>query len=158
VSVTFDGIDRSDMREHTLSSGEVIAFPAPVVAEGWEMGLNLSNGRASALLGLLGLDSYDIYDGEVTLAEARRAVMRARATFSRAVHEHTSPVRESGGQMRTGTRLTFGKNAGVMSSLTRAPRVISTGISEDYLAGRLNDFADLVEAAAKAGATGIHWS
>ncbi len=101
--------------------------------------LNLNFGNAYALLGLLGLDpGQDYLHGEVTMAEARRGVMLARATFERRAGKFT---REGSDTKRPGK-----------------VRIIQGGMGEDYLARRLDDFEKFLDVVAEMGATSIYWA
>jgi hypothetical protein len=97
--------------------------------------LNLNDGNAAAFLRFLGLDPGPLA-GEVTIPEARRAVMRARATFDRRVCSYTREGSEA-------------KEIGC--------RVIVAGIGPDYFARRLDDFERFLGAVAKLGAMSIYW-
>jgi hypothetical protein len=100
--------------------------------------LNLASANARAFLLFLGIEPGDDLSGETTLPEARRAVMRARATFDRTV----------GGFVRQGRD-------------TRRPgrcRVIQGGIDEGYLARRIDDFEAFLDAVAERGARSIYWA
>jgi hypothetical protein len=100
--------------------------------------LNLASVNARAFLSFLGLEPGAEPSGEATLPEARRAIIRARATFARKV----------GGFTREG-------------SDTKRPgqcRVIMGGIDEGYLARRIDDFERFLNAAAVKGATTVWWA
>ncbi len=101
--------------------------------------LNLNFGNAYALLGLLGLDpGQDYLHGEVTMPEARRGVIRARATFERKAGGHT---REGSDTKRPGK-----------------VRVIEGGLDEEGLARRLDAFERFLNVVAEMGATSIYWA
>jgi hypothetical protein len=100
--------------------------------------LNLASGNARAFLLFLGLEPGDEPSGEVTLPEARRAVMRARATFDRHVRSFT---REGSDTKRPGRC-----------------RVVTGGIGPDYFAVRLDSFEKFVNAVAEKGARSIWWA
>ncbi len=123
MSVSFYGLD-AEGRRITLD----IAHPAS---------LNMANGNARNVLEFLGLDPGDGPSGEVSLVEARRAVIRARATFGRRAPTFIRPPTD-----------------------TRRPgraRVIVAGIDEDYLVRRLDDFERFLAAVATKGAISIRW-
>jgi len=111
-------------------------------------GVNLSNTNAWALLGLLGLDGRGLL-GQVTIAEARRAVMYARATFER---------RASGYTRETVTERTMWRADASGVVRLRPITMIAHGLDADALGERLGRFAVLVERAAAGGATGIAWA
>jgi hypothetical protein len=98
---------------------------------------NFSCANARAFLEFLRLDPGYGPDGEATLPEVRRAVMRARATFERQARRFTRASTET-------TRL--GKC-----------RVIVGGIDEAYLARRLDDFERFMNAVVERGAVAIYW-
>src|SRR5579863_7869326 len=96
--------------------------------------LNLNFGNAYALLGLLGLDPGENYlHGEVPMPEARRGVIRARATFERKAGNFT---REGSDTKRPGK-----------------VRVIQGSLDEDGLARRLDAFERFLNVVADMGAT-----
>lgn len=93
--------------------------------------LNVAEVNAVALLGLLRLPQ-EYGAGETTVPEARRAVIRARATFDRQSSKFVRPP-------------------------AAMPRVHGGAIDRTYLARRLEDFAKFVELVARAGAVTVHW-
>jgi hypothetical protein len=99
--------------------------------------LNLNCGNARSFLLFLGLEPGDEPSGEITLPEARRAIIRARATFERRIGGYTRAA----------------------SDTTRPDRrrVVELGIDEDYFARRLDDFERFVDALVARGATAICW-
>lgn len=122
MSITFYG-KRSD--------GSMIRIPLDHPAH-----VNVANGNAIALLGLLGLG--DELQGDVSLPEARRAVIRARATFDRRAGGFT---REPADVKRPGHA-----------------RVIVAGIDVGYLDRRLADFERFVLFVAERGAVAVYWA
>jgi hypothetical protein len=99
--------------------------------------LNFSCANARAFLLFLRIDPGPGPDGEATLPEVRRAVMRARATFDRRAPKFT--------------------RAGSDSQHIGACRVIVGGIDEAYLARRLDDFVTFVDVVVEMGAVAIYW-
>jgi hypothetical protein len=99
--------------------------------------LNLASANAGAFLAFLGLAPGDGPDGDATLPEVRRAVIRARATFERRAAKFT--------------------RASTETSRLGQCRVIVGGIDEEYLARRLEDFARFVDVVVEMGATSIYW-
>jgi len=98
--------------------------------------MSSSNGRA--FLEFLGIEPGPEPAGEVTMPEARRAVMRARATFERRAPQF---IREGSDTKKPGR-----------------VRVIEGGIGTDYFERRLDDFEKFLNAVAEAGATSIYWA
>jgi hypothetical protein len=105
--------------------------------------LNLANGNGIALLRALrlGMD----YAGEITIAEARRAIMRARSgslePFVRLEQKLTGKPAERDGVI-----------------VARPLRFFDPGLSTEGLGERIERFAALVEVSAARGATLIFWS
>jgi hypothetical protein len=124
VSVTFYG---------KMADGETIALDLEDPAH-----LNLNNGNARAFLLFLGLEPGDEPSGAVTMPEARRAIIRARATFARHVGDFT---REGSDTRRPGRC-----------------RVVAGGIGPDYFEMRLDSFEMFLNVVAEKGATSILWA
>jgi hypothetical protein len=141
MSITFSGTDAA--RPHP----RLPEFPAPVDLP-WEhpAHLNLCNSNALALLGLLGLDVD--YCGSCSVADARRAVMRARATFDRKAGAFERPAVVTYGAPRV--------DADGAVEL-RPFRSASMGLDADGLRRRLEHFAKTVEVLAELGATHVCW-
>jgi hypothetical protein len=100
--------------------------------------MNLSNMNARAFLHfLLGFDPSDLF-GELPIPDARRLVIRARATFADRALLFVRESRDSGG----------GANLA---------RYIEQGIDLDYFAARLDQFESLLVALQKAGSTHVTW-
>jgi hypothetical protein len=97
--------------------------------------LNLANGNASALLGLLGFDAPDLCGG-VSVGNARRAVAFARAMFAWLAPGH---VRDGSDRVVGGIR------------------VVQAGLSAEGLADRLERFAAVVERGAARGGVRVRW-
>ena len=100
--------------------------------------LNLASSNARAFLLFLGIEPGPDLSGEVSMPEARRAVMRARATFERRVGGFT---RQSTDTKRPGRC-----------------RVIEGGIGEDYFARRIDSFERFLDAVAARSASSIYWA
>lgn len=122
MSITFYG-QRAD--------GSMIRIPFDHPAH-----LNVANGNAVALLGLLRLGQE--LQGQVSVPEARRAVIRARATFDRRAGGFT---REPADVKRPGQA-----------------RVIVAGIDDNYRRRRVDDFDRFFTFVAEKGAVSIHWA
>lgn len=101
--------------------------------------LNLANVNAWALLELLRIQARPQWDGRVTVPEARRAVMYARATFARRAPEYVRSRTALGGP-GTGTA-----------------RCLDHGIDEECLALYLERFERFLNRAVSLGATRIYW-
>ena len=100
--------------------------------------LNMASANARVVLGLLGWEPGDEPSGEVSMPEARRAVMRARATFERRAEGFT----------RTG-------------SDTKRPgrvRVVECGVDREYLSRRVDDFERFLNVVVDKGAASIYWA
>lgn len=108
-------------------------------------GPNLCNANARLLLGALRLASEDLC-GDCTVAEARRAVMRARSGSLAAFTRESSS--EYGVPARSDDRVVP----------MRGLRTYQQGLDVDGLAERIEFFAAFVERAAQLGATTISWS
>ncbi len=151
VSVSFFGLDHT--RQEVTPYGH--CYPARIYLSDDSEGdlndprsMNLANDNARAFLGLLGLGTdCDLY-GEVPLPEARRAIIRARATFHCRV-----------GAFLREEAVVFGRprvhDDGTVE--LRPVRVWIGGVDEDYLARQLDRLAVLVEALAERGATHLGW-
>jgi hypothetical protein len=101
--------------------------------------INVNFGNGYALLGLLGLDPGPGYlSGEATVAEARRGVMLARATFERRAPKHT--------------------RAGSDTKRPGEARIIEGGADEEYLSRRLDDFERFLNVVTEMGAISIYWA
>jgi len=100
--------------------------------------LSMSSGNGRAFLEFLSIEPGSEPSGEITMPEARRAVMRARATFERRAPKFT---REGSDTKRPG----------------RA-RVIEGELGTEYFERRLDDFEKFLNAVASVGATSIYWA
>lgn len=100
--------------------------------------LNMNSANGRSFLEFLGIEPGPEPSGECTMPEARRAIMRARATFDR----HASKFTRNGSDTKRPGQ----------------PRVISGGIDEDYLALRLDSFEKFLNAVAEKGAVSIYWA
>ena len=110
--------------------------------------MNLASANGRAFLAFLGFDPGVGPDGEVTIAEMRRAIFRAVNTFDRTVKGHTrEEVAEYGSPREI--------DGGIIEM--RPLRVLSFGIDEEYFSRQLARLSILVEALAARGATHIAW-
>jgi hypothetical protein len=153
MSISFSAINENETREVTFADGQTQSFPEFVdLPEEFEF-FSMSNDNAMAIFGLLGIE-WDCC-GTISIPEARRAVIRAKATFERRAPEFTEEeIHLPGGH--AGTRVVR-EGSGVTRIERMGAEFHSFARDEDYLSRRVSDFADLVEAAANAGATGLSW-
>lgn len=100
--------------------------------------LNMNNGNAHSFLAFLGLPDCHEPSGDASLPDARRAIMRARATFEKKVGNFT---REGSDTKRPGQC-----------------RVIQGGNDESYFARRLDDFEKFLNTVVEKGAVSIYWA
>lgn len=100
--------------------------------------LNMSSANARTFLLFLGLDPGPEPAGEITIYEARRAIIRARATFERRVDAYVRGPSD-----------------------TRQPgmvRVIVGGVDATWFERGLTDFDRFVAVVGEMGGTAIYWS
>jgi len=138
MSVTIQALNPGDVHEH---DGVSYCRPFPDLEANWH------NGGARAVLDLLGLAS-PYLAGECTIANARRAVIRARATFARKAPQLTQEPQVIHGRPRE-------RQDGTVE--LRPVRAVIGGIDEASLVRRLEQFADLTERAAERGAEVLTW-
>jgi hypothetical protein len=100
--------------------------------------INMSSGNGRAFLEFLGVEPGPEPYGELPMPLARRAVMRARATFGRRAGLFTRPSMDT---QRLGLA-----------------RVVIVGLDVDYLARRLDDFERFLNAVTERGAVSIYWA
>lgn len=144
MSVTFTPVNANAPESYTIEDGQIRTFPGRVDL-GEEVYFNLCNDNAMAMLRALGLPAE--YTGECGIPEARRAIMRARATGSAA--NHTRADEAIYGEPRA-------NEDGTVE--LRPLRIFSQGLDEDGLVRRINLFAEIIELAATKGATHIQWA
>jgi hypothetical protein len=153
MGIQFTAFDEANIKTVTFSDGRTATFPDSLdLGEEWEF-FSLSNTTGQLVMGgLLGFEFEDC--GSASIVELRRAIMRARATFARQAPGLTlAPSHTPGGHAGVRTR-----TEGNVTCMERmGAECHSHGVDEDRLARRLNSIADLVEAAAQAGATGVSW-
>ncbi len=106
--------------------------------------LNLANDNARLLLQALGLS--DELWGSLSVAEARRAIMRARSRSD--LSPFTRPNETVYGRPQTNED---------GSIQLRPVRLQSMGVNENRMASYITRFANFVEASASRGATSISW-
>jgi hypothetical protein len=157
MSVTFSGSNHNVKRTITFSDGRSFEVAESVHLTDDPEGdfddprwLNICQGNACAFLSLLGWapdGAEDMY-GEKPLAEVRRAIMVARATFDRRVQ---GLVREE--------EVVYGKprDNGDGTVTLKPLRVYGAALGTDQLARYLDRLAVLTEALAAKGATHITW-
>lgn len=111
--------------------------------------LSVAGGNFAALSALLGLVSDDGECGDMTIAEARRAVMRARATFERKAPGLVREPSTEYGAPRT-------REDGSIE--LRPVRAVSGGLDLARLEGYVERFDALVQGLEARGATRIAWA
>jgi hypothetical protein len=142
MGVSFSAVDATRPRETPFGT-----FPGRVdLGERFEF-FSWANENARVMFDLLGIDAGEELVGEATIAELRRAVMRARATVDRRAPELSRP-----GSVEYGAPV---ERDGVVEM--RPVRIVRGPILEERIRERLEDLAAFVEAAARAGATGVTW-
>lgn len=141
----FDGLEphRTELAQHAEHDCRLCQGSGVEIRTSPEHMVDLSSRNALAVLG--GLMGLDPQDGRISIPEARRALMRARA---RDPQPHTSPARRLYGAPRT-------HEDGVVE--LRPVRLVDQGIDTDGLTSRLDRIAQLVETAAQLGCPGIEW-
>lgn len=105
---------------------------------------NVSNEMAKVLLALFHLEGMD---GSMSLAEARRGIMRARSKSD--ISEYVVPEDRVYGKPVV-------REDGTVE--LRPLRMLSFGVSSDRILDRLQAFINFVEESAHLGATTISWS
>ena len=94
--------------------------------------MNISSMNAAHICGLLVLPFEDGF-GEASVPEARRAIMRAKATFDRRASKFTRETSHEG-------------------------RFYAQGVDEDYLFTKLNAFETFLNRVVALGAVSIYWA
>lgn len=148
--------------EVTEDGGSIDPFRAELAAEAWEKChtckgtgvesvmeddrpfLNMAEMNAQAVLGVLGFTT-ECW-GAVSIPDARRAIMRARARKSLSSFERSEEIVL--GERRTVNGVT---------ELQRPVRVHSFGLDSEGIQDRIERFATFVEESAGRGATEISW-
>jgi hypothetical protein len=146
MGVDFFGTD------HNRPHSRLPEFPAPVQLDDDDTRyFALNVGNAAALWPLLRFpleDGHVPSQGEVSVPEARCAVMRARATFDREAPKHVRPTEIDHGAPRA-------REDGTVE--LRPLRAYWFGLDEDGIRDRIERFARFVEAIAERGATHVAW-
>lgn len=145
VSVTFFGLDANRLVDH----GRHGRHPAVVEVDG-AIALNLSNANARALLDVVGFTMGNDLSGSVPLANARRAVIRARVILNRGAERFTRQTEVVPSRPRR-------REDGAVE-LHLAPRAIVLGLDADGLHDRLDRFERLLVVLAEKGATHLAWA
>jgi hypothetical protein len=155
MSITFSGIDRTRTRTVDFGDGKPFEVPESVnLCEDQEeefdhpLFLNLCSANGRAFLELLGFEPNDELYGEASVADVRRALMVARATFDRKAEAFTREDEATYGGPRTNSDGTVE---------LRPLRSYGLGLGTDQLAGYIDRLAALTEALAAKGATHITW-
>ena len=154
MGITVGAFNTNETRTVDFGAGDVRTFAASVYLtddpsdeDPREFSIASANFRAFA--GLLGLPIDDALCGELPIADARRAIMRARATFDRRAAAFARAEEVEFGAPRTGADGTIE---------LRPLRAWSGDLSVDRLANYLDRFACVVEAFAARGATHVRWN
>jgi hypothetical protein len=146
MGVEFFGTD------HTRQHPRRPEFPASVHLDDDDpRAFHLNCGNAAALWPLLGLPLEDGQvppGGEVSVPDARRALIRARATFERKAPRLVRHAAIEYGAPRT-------QEDGTVE--LRPLRMIEVGLDEEGMVDRLDRFARFVDAVSERGATHVAW-
>lgn len=144
MGIQFAGTDSTNPHVvHGRSFPGFVELPEP-----WDM-FHMSSATGRAFLTLVGLPfEPEGLCGACTLPEARRAVMRTRASFERKVGAVVTPSETLYGAPRQ-------DDNGVVE--LRPFRGYDFGVDAERLQDRLERFAKFIEVAAEAGADGISW-
>jgi hypothetical protein len=110
----------------------------PIMLRDHPAAINMSSGNGRAFLEFLGVDPGVEPAGEITMVEARRAVIYGRATYERRAPLY---VREWSDTKRPGR-----------------PRIIEGGLPKEYFSLRLDHFERLLNVLTEMGATSIYWA
>lgn len=146
-----EGTDLLELREYAEETCVLCGGIGISPIEEGGIDLTLANVNAAAFLTLLDIDS-EYLVGELTIAEARRAIMGARARFDRVapvlVREGVELVTPRGTKVRADgvVELTGGGSRGFVGSLEL-----------ETLRGYVQRFSVFVEAAARGGASSVSW-
>lgn len=141
MSVTFRATDRNDLRSTPFG-----AFPRTVELGAEFEFVSFASVPGRAVLDLLGLASDDLA-GDADLPIFRRALVRARSTFSRRAPDFVEP-----GRVERGRPVERG---GV--TVLRPVRVVYGAIDLEGLERRVALLERFAAAAAAAGATDVAW-
>jgi len=146
MSITVFGLDETQPVEYRPGFTYPKSVNLPFEHPAWT---KWANGNAHLVLELLGLKGEDVEGelyGQVTVAEARRAVIRARATFARVV---PGLVREECQE-----RVAVKREDGTVELRTK---VWVGGVDAGYFKRQVDQFEACVSVLAVKGATHIAW-
>ncbi len=146
-----EGTDLLELREEADSRCVLCGGSGIHPVEEGGIEIDLANLNATAFLELLDFGT-EYLVGECTLAEARRALMGARARFDRVA---PGLVRE--GVVLTGPRRGMVREDGVIEIMGARVRSTMGALTVEDLEGYVARFGVFVEAAARARATMIAW-
>lgn len=146
MSYTFYGENRDRQLTCVSTAGVSYQYAEPVRADEADE-LNLANMNAVALLRFLGLPTEEC--GSASIAEARRAVMRASATFESRADEYVRPEEREYGAPRD-------RGDGVIE--LRPLRFFGGGLDVDRMRSYLERLGRFIEIVAARGATHIYWA
>lgn len=153
MSVTVGAIDKTRTRKVSNGEGGTFDVPVSVIVGSPDNGfyLNMANGNAALLFGLieecLGTN-FDAFEGEMEIALALRSVVAVNARFDSVAPKHVRHEETLYGKPRTNEDGTIE---------LKPVRMLSHGADTDYLRRRFDDYAKLVNEAARLGATHIMW-
>lgn len=157
MGIEFSALDANNPRTVDFG-GKAWTGPTSVDVEGFEhFGFNNANGRA--LLELLGFGSEEgDLIGQVEIAEARRAIMRARNAFGRRAPAALERRNAADAGVPRAESVSI-EREGNLIKINRGARLIpGRPLTEEGLEARLSAFERFVTAAERAGATHVAWS
>lgn len=111
-----------------------------------EVYINWSNGNGYPILRLLGVAEDDLYSGEMSISEARRALLKA---LNSSVDQAERPEEKVYGKPRQNEDGTWE---------LKPVRMFSPGMNESDIKDRLYRLMDFVKYSARQGASKIYWS
>ena len=146
-----EGTDLLELREYAEETCVLCGGIGVSPIEEGGIDFTLGNLNAAAFLALLGIDS-EYLVGELSIAEARRATMRARARF-----DAVAPVLVREGVDLVSPRGTTVRADGVVELTGGRYRGNVGALELEDLEGYVQRFGLFVEAAARGGASSISW-
>lgn len=147
-----EGTDLLELRAEADSACVLCGGTGVSPIEEGGIDMNLANVNARAFLKLLGLEAGEYLVGEITIVEARRALMGARARFDRVA---PGLVRE--GVELVSPRRVVTREDGVVELVGGRVRGVVGALELADLEGYVARFSVFVEVAARARASSISW-